>query len=104
MLIYSLVMILLAAKLDSPLRRKVIYATVGVVGTVLLNVCRIFIIAFYGFAYAYTGQELDAFHNSIGEILFPIWIVAFLALVLHIEGRLANSKRLQTTAKSRKAR
>ena len=104
MLIYSLVMILLAAKLDSPLRRKVIYATIGVVGTIFLNVIRIFIIAYYGFAYAYTGQELDAFHNSIGEILFPIWIVAFLALVLHIEGRLANSKSRPTKAKSRKAR
>jgi thaumarchaeosortase len=104
MLIYSLVMILLAAKLDSPLRRKVIYASIGIIGTILLNVVRIFTIAYYGFAYAYTGQELDAFHNSIGEILFPIWIVAFLALVLHIEGRLARSKRQQRTARSRTAR
>ncbi len=102
MLIYSLVMILLAAKLDSPLKRKVIYATIGVLGTIFLNVIRIFTIAYYGFAYAYTGQELDAFHNSIGEILFPIWIVAFLALVLHIEGRLANNER--RTTKSRKTR
>jgi thaumarchaeosortase len=93
MIIYSLVMILLAAKLDSPLARKIIYATIGVIGTILLNVTRIFMIAYYGFAYAYTGQQLDAFHNSIGEILFPIWIVAFLALVLHIEGRLAKSER-----------
>jgi thaumarchaeosortase len=93
MLIYSLVMILLAAKLDSPPRRKVIYASIGVIGTIFLNVVRIFIIAYYGYAYAYTGQELDAFHNSIGEILFPIWIVAFLAIVLHVEGRLAQTAR-----------
>ncbi len=87
MLIYSLVMILLAAKLDSPMKRKLIYASVGVVGTIFLNVLRIFIIAYYGYAYAYSGQELDAFHNSLGEILFPIWIVVFLAIVLQIEGR-----------------
>jgi thaumarchaeosortase len=104
MLIYSLVMVLLAAKLDSPLRRKTIYATIGVIGTIFLNVVRIFIIAYYGYAYAYTGQELDAFHNSIGEILFPIWIVAFLAIVLHIEGRLAHTAKMDLTGESPKAR
>jgi thaumarchaeosortase len=97
MLIYSLVMILLAAKLDSPIKRKLIYASVGVVGTVFLNVLRIFIIAYYGYAYAYSGQELDAFHNSLGEILFPIWIVIFLAIVLQIESkRMALAKRQAT--------
>jgi thaumarchaeosortase len=104
MLIYSLVMILLAAKLDSPLRRKVIYATIGVIGTIFLNVLRIFIIAYYGYAYAYTGQELDAFHNSIGEILFPIWIVVFLAIVLHVEGRLARKEKGRVTRDSRRPR
>lgn len=93
MLIYSLVMVLLAAKLDSPTRRKLIYATVGVAGTVFLNVLRIFLIAYYGYAYATTGQDLDAFHNSIGEILFPIWIVVFLGIVLNVEGRLMDRER-----------
>ncbi len=88
MLIYSLVMVLLAAKLDSPIKRKLIYVSIGVLGTVFLNVFRIFIIAYYGYAYATTGQELDAFHNSIGEILFPIWIIIFLVIVLQIEGRI----------------
>jgi len=97
-------MILLAAKLDSPLRRKVIYATIGVIGTIFLNVVRIFIIAYYGYAYAYTGQELDAFHNSIGEILFPIWIVVFLAIVLHVEGRLARKEKGRVTRDSRRPR
>jgi len=104
MLIYSLVMILLAAKLDSPLRRKVIYATIGVTGTIFLNVARIFIIAYYGYAYAHTGQELDAFHNSIGEVLFPIWIVVFLAIVLHVEGRLAHREKGRVTRESRRPR
>ncbi len=90
MLIYSLVMILLAAKLDAPAKRKLIYAAVGVAGTLFLNITRIFLIALYGFAYATSGQELEAFHNSIGEILFPVWIVVFLAIVLSIEGKLAG--------------
>lgn len=88
MLIYSLVMILLAARLAAPAKRKIIYAIAGVGGTVFLNVIRIFLIAYYGYAYAMSGADLDAFHNSIGEFLFPIWIVAFLLIVLNIEGRL----------------
>jgi thaumarchaeosortase len=94
MLIYSLVMIILAAKLYAPAMRKITYAAVGVAGTVFLNVVRISIIAFYGYAYATSGADLDAFHNSIGEFLFPVWIVVFLWIVLDIEGRLAaRSKR-----------
>jgi thaumarchaeosortase len=89
MLIYSLVMIILAAKLNAPAMRKITYAAVGVAGTVFLNVVRISAIAFYGYAYATSGTELEAFHNSIGELLFPVWIVAFLWVVLDIEGRLS---------------
>jgi len=96
MLIYSLVMVLLAAKLAAPLKRKISYAIAGVAGTVFLNVARIFIIAFYGYLYATSGQDLDAFHNSIGEFLFPIWIIGFLLIVLNIEGRLAARARITT--------
>ena len=90
MIIYSLVMIVVAAKLDAPLKRKLTYIVVGVAGTILLNVIRIFAIAYYGYAYATTGQQLDAFHNSIGEILFPIWIAIFLVIVLQIENKIAE--------------
>ena len=93
MIIYSLVMVVIAAKLDSPLKRKLIYALVGVGGTMLLNVLRIFAIAYYGYAYATTGQQLDAFHNSIGEILFPIWIAIFLVIVLQIENSIAKKEK-----------
>jgi len=95
MIIYSLVMIVVAAKLDAPMRRKVTYGVVGVAGTILLNVIRIFTIAYYGYAYATTGQQLDAFHNSIGEVLFPIWIALFLVIVLHIENVIAPRKEPQ---------
>jgi thaumarchaeosortase len=88
-LIYSVVMIVIAAKLQAPLLRKFIYGAVGIVGTILLNVVRIFTISYYGYVYATSGQQLDAFHNSIGEVLFPIWIVVFLVLILEIEDRIA---------------
>ena len=94
MLIYSLVMILLAAKLVAPAKRKMVYAITGVAGTVFLNITRIFLIAYYGYVYAMSGADLEAFHNSIGEFLFPLWILAFILIVLSIEGRLtARAKR-----------
>jgi thaumarchaeosortase len=95
MLIYSLVMILLSTRLAAPAKRKIVYASVGVVGTILLNVMRIFLISYYGYLYATSSADLDAFHNSIGEFLFPLWILAFIAIVLNIESRLsAGSKRV----------
>jgi thaumarchaeosortase len=93
MLIYSLVMVLLAVKLTAPARRKILYVIAGVAGTIFLNVVRIFIIAFYGYMYATSGADLDAFHNSLGEFLFPLWILAFLLIVLNVEGRLSARAR-----------
>jgi thaumarchaeosortase len=95
MLIYSLVMIILAAKLVAPWRRKMLYVIAGVAGTISLNVFRIFIISVYGYLYAISGADLDAFHNSIGEFLFPLWIIVFIVIVLNIESRLsARAKRV----------
>lgn len=103
-LIYSVVMIVIAAKLQAPLLRKVIYAGVGIMGTILLNVVRIFTISYYGYVYATSGQQLDAFHNSIGEVLFPIWIVVFLVLILEIEDRIAPGTGQGKKSKKKPAR
>jgi thaumarchaeosortase len=100
-LIYSVVMVVIAAKLQAPRIRKVIYAVVGVVVTVFLNVVRVFSIAYYGYAYATSGQQLDAFHNTIGEVLFLFWIVAYLFLIIEIENRLNPPH--TTAAKRRKS-
>jgi thaumarchaeosortase len=91
MLIYSVVMVVLAAKLQAPRNRKLAYAAIGIAGTVFLNVIRIFSIAYYGYAYAATCNQVNDFHNIIGEILFPIWIVLFLASIIKIEDRLAGT-------------
>jgi thaumarchaeosortase len=93
-LIYSVVMVVIAAKLQAPRIRKIIYAVVGVVVTVLLNVVRVFSIAYYGYAYATSGQQLDAFHNTVGEVLFLFWIVAYLFLIIEIENRLTRPRRV----------
>jgi thaumarchaeosortase len=93
----------IAAKLHAPKHRKLIYTFVGVAGTILLNVVRIFSIAYYGYAYATSGEQLDAFHNSIGEILFPIWIVIFLMLIIKIEDRITASQARRKSARRGRA-
>ena len=100
-LIYSVVMVVIAAKLQAPRIRKIVYAVIGVAGTVFLNVVRIFSIAYYGYAYATSGEQLDAFHNAIGEVLFPIWIVVFLAVILKVEDRLAFTSKTRAKKKRR---
>jgi thaumarchaeosortase len=77
---------------------------VGVAGTILLNVVRIFTITYYGYVYATSGQQLDAFHNAIGEVLFPIWIVVFLVLILEIEDRIAPRTRQGKKSKKQPTR
>jgi thaumarchaeosortase len=91
MLIFSLVMIVFAVKLSAPAKRKMIYAVVGAVGTVFLNVVRIFVISYYGVCCATSSEGLDAFHNMIGQLLYPVWIIAYLYIVLEIEKRLRGN-------------
>lgn len=91
MLIFSLVMIVLAVKLSAPAKRKIIYAVVGAVGTVFLNVVRIFAISYYGVCCATSSEALDSFHNLIGQFLYPVWIIVYLYIVLEIENRLRRN-------------
>jgi len=102
MLIFSFVMIVIAVKLSAPSKRKIIYAVVGAVGTVLLNVVRVFMISCYGVCCATSSEALDGFHNTIGQFLYPVWIVAFLLIVLNIEGRLRARTRQAVVDRSRK--
>jgi len=93
MLIFSLVMIVLVAKLSAPVKRKIIYAVVGAAGTVVLDVVRISIISYYLFCCATSSEGLEAyaFHNTIGQLLYPVWIIAYLSIVLKIEKRLRGN-------------
>jgi len=82
MLIYSLIIIILMVKLEAPLKRKIIYAAVGAVGTFFTNILRIFSITYY---VAYISVDIKIFHENIGEVLFLFWIIAFLMIVTQSE-------------------
>ncbi len=91
MLIYTLVVCILMVKMDAPLKRKTLYTVLGALGTFLVNIFRIFLIAL---AVSYTSIDLRVFHESIGEVLFIIWIVIYLAAVISVEGRLISREGL----------
>jgi thaumarchaeosortase len=89
MIVYSLVILVLMVKLEAPRRRKFVYAVVGAAGTYFVNVIRITSIVLY---VTYISLDVEAFHQSIGEILFICWIFIYLLLVLHVEDRYSGHK------------
>lgn len=95
MIIYSLVTLVIIVKLDAPRSRKLIYAMVGAAGTYFANVIRIVLIVLY---VAFISLDVEAFHQSIGEVLFIIWIITFLFFVLRMEKRRAEVR--STTQKN----
>jgi thaumarchaeosortase len=88
MTIYLLVILILMIKLHTSLTRKLIYAAFGALGTFFVNIIRIFLIIYYG---AFIDVNLRMFHESIGEVLFTIWIVIYLLIVTTIEARRARN-------------
>ena len=96
MLIYSLIIIILMVKLEAPLKRKIMYAAVGAVGTFITNILRIFMITYY---VAYISVDIKIFHENIGEILFLVWVIAFLMIVTQSEIWISR-KRLALTKAS----
>ena len=92
MTIYLLVIIILMVKLETSVTRKLIYTAVGAVGTFFVNIIRIFLIIYYG---AFIDVNLRMFHESIGEVLFTIWIVVYLLAVTTVEAHSSKSIRPQ---------
>jgi len=95
MLIYSLIIIILMVKLEAPFKRKIIYAAVGAVGTFITNILRIFMITYY---VAYISVDIKIFHENIGEILFLVWVIAFLMIVTQCEIWISRKRLLLTKA------
>ena len=82
MIIFFLVIALLMMRFSAPLRRKLIYAGLGAVGTFFINIVRIFLVCYYG---AFISKDIQLFHETIGETLFLIWVVLFLVAIIRFE-------------------
>jgi thaumarchaeosortase len=84
MIVYSLVIVVLMVKLEAPRKRKAIYAVIGAAGTYFVNVIRITLIVLY---VAFISLDVEAFHQSIGEVLFITWIFIYLLFVIRTENK-----------------
>lgn len=86
-IIYSLVMGAFLLKMNIPRRRKMIYFVMGIVGTIIVNMIRIFSLSWYALKVTTDAQKWEAFHEIAGEIMFLPWLLVFLLIVIFIETR-----------------
>ena len=86
-IIFSLVMMAFLLKMNIPGPRKAIWFAVGILGTITVNVIRIFALSWYALKVTTNVAEWEEFHGIAGEIMFLPWLFAFLFIVMAVETR-----------------
>ena len=95
-IIYSLVMMVFLLKMNIPRNRKAIYFGIGIIGTIGVNMIRIFSLSVYALKVTTNAQKWEEFHSVAGEIMFLPWLFVFLFVVMYIE-----TKRLKKMEKTK---
>lgn len=86
-IIYSLVMGAFLLKMNIARKRKSIYFTLGIIGTIIVNMIRIFSLSWYALKVTTDATKWEEFHSVAGEIMFLPWLFVFLLIVILIESR-----------------
>ncbi len=86
-IIYSLVMGAFLLKMNIQRNRKLIYFGLGIVGTIIVNMIRIFSLSWYALKVTTDAKQWEEFHSVAGEIMFLPWLFVFLLVVIIIETR-----------------
>jgi thaumarchaeosortase len=86
-IIYSLVMMAFLLKMNIPRNRKAMYFVLGVIGTIGVNVIRIFSLSLFVLKVSTNVNEFESFHGIAGEIMFLPWLFIFLLVVTSVETR-----------------
>lgn len=87
MIIFSLVIGAFMLKLNIPRHRKAIYFILGIIGTVTVNLIRIFSLSWYALKVTADPVAWEEYHKIAGEIMFLPWLFAFILIVIIIESR-----------------
>lgn len=95
-IIYSLVMMAFLLKMNIPRNRKLAYFALGVVGTITVNVIRIFSLSIFVLKVSTNVNEFESFHGIAGEIMFLPWLFIFLMIVTYVETK-RMKKKLEAT-------
>ncbi len=97
-IIYSLVMGAFLLKMNIPRNRKAVYFGLGIAGTIVVNMIRIFSLSWYALKVTTDAKQWEEFHSIAGEIMFLPWLFIFLLIVILIETK--RLKKLESEGKS----
>ena len=84
-IIYSLVMMAFLLKMNIRQKRKIIYFGLGILGTIIINLIRIFSLSIFALKVSTNPVEFEEYHSIAGEIMFLPWLFIFLLVVTAIE-------------------
>ena len=91
-IIFSLVIGAFMLKMNIPRGRKSIYFILGIIGTIGVNLIRIFSLSWYALKVTTDPVAWEEYHKIAGEIMFLPWLFAFILLVIVIETRRLKKK------------
>ena len=95
-IIYSLVMMAFLLKMNIQRKRKALYFGIGIVGTIIINLIRIFSLSLFALKVSTNPVEFEEYHSVAGEIMFLPWLFVFLLVVTFIESRRLKKKEIST--------
>jgi len=90
--IYSLVMMAFLLKMNIKQNRKFMYFGLGILGTIIINMIRIFSLSVFALKVSTNPVEFEEYHSVAGEIMFLPWLFAFLLVVTAIETKRMKKK------------
>jgi len=91
-IIYSLVMMAFLLKMNIKQNRKLMYFGLGILGTIIINMIRIFSLSVFALKVSTNPVEFEEYHSVAGEIMFLPWLFAFLLVVTVIETKRMKKK------------
>ncbi len=96
-IIFSLVIGAFMLKMNIARNRKIVYFILGIIGTVIVNLIRIFSLSWYALKVTTDPVAWEEYHKIAGEIMFLPWLFAFILVVILIESR--RLKKLESEGK-----
>jgi thaumarchaeosortase len=96
-IIFSLVMGAFLLKMNIQRNRKAVYFVLGIIGTIGVNVIRIFSLSAYALKVTTDAAEWEEFHSVAGTIMFVPWLFIFLLIVMIVESRRLKKKQAEAT-------
>jgi len=90
--IYSLVMMAFLLKMNIKQNRKFMYFGLGILGTIIINMIRIFSLSVFALKVSTNPVEFEEYHSVAGEIMFLPWLFGFLLVVTIIETKRMKKK------------